>query len=208
VSAQVDLERVMALAGIHQATFLVQQIARYGRIDADPFNSSIASVFTLEAQSTEDVYGGWTRVATGLRTLAKQLGRRERDVEVSRYTVSLLFLERKLTRREDLMEVIRDGIDAAGEQVEYFSLTHSNVLARLADIYSNTVSTLSPRIMVTGTPAHLNNPDNANKVRALLLAGMRSTVLWRQLGGSRLQLVFGRKHILAAVESCLEELEA
>jgi high frequency lysogenization protein len=45
---------------------------------------------------------------------------------------------------------------------------------------------LSPRIMVNGDPAHLNNPENANRIRALLLAGIRAAMLWRQSGGGRL----------------------
>ena len=47
--------------------------------------------------------------------------------------------------------------------------------------------------MVSGEPHHLSDPKNANKIRALLLAGMRSAVLWRQLGGNRLQLLLARK---------------
>jgi len=201
------LERVMALAGVHQAVFLVQQIARHGSVPDDVFESSLGTLFTINSSSTESIYGAWSNVQTGLKALSNQLNRHDRDLELTRYTVCLLFLERKLTRRGDLMRSIVDGVTSAADQVEYFSLTHSNVLAKLADIYSNTISTLSPRIMVTGTPVHLNHRDNANKIRALLLAGMRSTVLWRQLGGSRLQLLLSRKRIEDSATSLLRELE-
>ena len=202
------LERVMALAGVHQAVFLVQQIARHGSVPDDVFESSLGTLFTINSSSTESVYGAWSNVQTGLKALSNQLNRHDRDLELTRYTVCLLFLERKLMRRGDLMRTIVDGVTSAEDQVEYFSLTHNNVLAKLADIYSNTISTLSPRIMVTGTPAHLNHRDNANKIRALLLAGMRSTVLWRQLGGSRLQLLLSRKRIEHSATSLLRDLEA
>ena len=202
------LDQIMALSGLYQATSLVQQVARKGSLDAGPFETSIESLFQIESPSTEAVYGGWKKLKRGLSTLCQQLNRRERDLELTRYAICLLFLERKITRRQDLMEVILNGLDVASAQAEYFSTTHDNVLARLADIYSNTVSTLPPRIMVTGTPAHLNNPDNANKIRALLLAGLRATVLWRQLGGNRLQLVFGRKRLLRSARDVLAELEA
>ena len=204
----VHLDRVMALAGVHQAAFLVQQVARHGTLEDSMFRSSISTLFTINAESASAVYGDWANLRSGLNTLNNQLNRQDRDLELTRYTVCLLFLERKLTRRGDLMKIIVDGVASATDQAEYFSLTHGNVLAKLADIYTNTVSTLTPRIMVTGTPAHLNHPDNANKIRALLLAGIRSTVLWRQLGGSRLQLLFGRKRIVASTHSLLAELEA
>lgn len=202
------LERVMALSGIYQATTLVQQVARAGNADLGPLETSIESLFRIESATTEAVFGGWDKLQSGLVTLVRQLDRKERDLELTRYAVSLLFLERKIVRRKDLMKRILEGIDVATAQAEYFSSTHENVLARLADIYRGTVSTLPPRIMVSGTPAYLNNPDNANKIRALLLAGLRATVLWRQLGGNRLQLLFYRGNILRSAQQKLAEMEA
>ena len=120
----------------------------------------------------------------------------------------MIFLEKKLRRRNDLVEIIRDGIDTAADQVAFFDTTHGNVLANLAGIYQSSISTLSPRIMVTGTPAFLNNSDNTNKIRALLLAGIRATVLRRRLGGSRLQLLFGAKAIADTAHDVLAKLEA
>jgi high frequency lysogenization protein len=45
------------------------------------------------------------------------------------------------------------------------------------------------------------------KVRALLLAGIRAAVLWRQVGGSRLQILFSRAKIKAAAEKILQQIE-
>lgn len=197
-------DRVLALAGLHQAVYLVQQVARHGSADPGPLETSIESLFKIDADSTEQVFGGASGVQRGLRVLLQQLDRQQRDLEITRYTVCLLYLERKLSRRKDLMQIVVEGVETASGQLEYFSATHANVLAKLADIYSNTVSTLSPRIMVTGTPAHLNNRTNANRIRALLLAGMRAAVLWRQLGGNRLQLLLGRERLAASAARLLE----
>ena len=41
--------------------------------------------------------------------------------------------------------------------------------------------------------------DNAAKIRALLLSGIRSARLWRQLGGHRWQLIFSRRKLLDAL---------
>ncbi len=202
------LERVMALSGLYQAATLVQQVAREGAAENGPLETSIESLFRIESVSTEAIFGGWDKLQHGLATLIRQLDRKERDLELTRYAVCLLFLERKVVRRKDLMAKILQGVDVAAAQAEFFTSTHENVLAKLADIYRGTVSTLSPRIMVSGTPAYLNDPDNANKIRALLLAGLRATVLWRQLGGNRLQLLFYRSSILRSAEHKLAELEA
>jgi high frequency lysogenization protein len=52
------------------------------------------------------------------------------------------------------------------------------------------------RIQVSGSPQILQRDENAEKVRALLLAGIRSAVLWRQSGGRRWQLIFNRRKVI------------
>ncbi len=196
----------MALGGLFQAVALVQQTAREGSADAEPFESSIASVLRVDAQSADAVYGGSAQVARGLQTLCRQLGRDKarQDAELMRYAVSLLFLERQLVRNPKLLGRVRDGIDVAARQSEHFPVTHENVLARLADTYASTVSQLQPRIMVQGKPEYLNAPATADRIRALLLAGMRSAVLWRQLGGNRMRLLWTRKRIVRCAEGLLD----
>jgi len=200
-------DHVVALAGIFQAVTLVQQVAREGSVEASAFESTIASLFRIDAASSDEVFGGSAGLECGLRTLCRQLGddKSRRDPELMRYAVRLLFLERKLSRDRRLMDVVRAGIDAAAEQARHFSTTHENVLARLAEIYSSTVSTIPPRIMVQGQPEHLGNPANANRIRALLLAGIRAAVLWRQLGGSRVRLLFSRRRLVECAEALLAE---
>ena len=77
-------------------------------------------------------------------------------------------------------------------------------MAGLADCYRQTVSTLQPRVIVNGDPAILENPDNQNLIRALLLAAIRAAVLWRQCGGGRLTLVLRRRALVEAAAGLLE----
>ena len=199
-------EHAMALAGLFQAVSLVQQVAREGYADSEPLESSIESVFRVDADNTDAIFGGSARLVRGLETLCRQLGsdKSRQDAELMRYAVSLLFLERQLVRNAKMLNRVREGIEVASRQSEHFSVAHENVLARLADTYATTVSQLKPRIMVQGQPEYLNTPSNANRIRALLLAGMRSAVLWRQLGGNRLRLLWTRKHIVQCAEGLLE----
>lgn len=187
----------------------MQQIARTGTSDPEAFRVSVESVLRLDSESTEAVYGGRPGLRLGLTELCKQLdkGREGRDAELVRYALSLMFLERKFTRRRDLLAAVRRGVETASAQAEHFDATHSNVLAKLADIYVNTISTLTPRIIVSGDPLHLNNPENANRIRSALLAGMRAAVLWRQLGGNRLRLLFTRARVLATAREMLAQME-
>lgn len=80
---------------------------------------------------------------------------------------------------------------------------HTNIIAALAELYQETVSTFSFRIQVTGEPRYLQNQDNANKIRSLLLAGVRSAILWEQVGGKRWHLLLFRKQISKAAKNLL-----
>lgn len=186
-------ERVLALAGVFQGAALAQQLATNGRCDEAAFEASIASVFRIDADSVASVYGGVGGVRRGLRTLVAQFEDQTRDVAVMRMAVTVLRLERALSRQRGLVDRLREGIVGAQRQVEHFGITHPNVAARLADLYTSTLSTLKPRVMVTGTPAHLQQKANVDRVRASLLAAVRSAVLWNQLGGRQWQLLVYRK---------------
>lgn len=203
-------EHAIALAGVFQAARLVHGIARQGLVDDEAFEASIASVFRIDADTAESVFGARGRLRLGLETLCTQLGRTpgRQDPELTRYAASLMFLERKLARRPAMLDRIRADIESAGAQVAMQSCTHESVVARLAGIYIETVSTLGPRIMVHGEPRFLAVDSNAERIRALLLAGMRATVLWRQVGGNRLRLFLARGRVVERAQDMLAELEA
>ena len=201
-----DTDRTLAFAGILQALQLVQAIA-YGRpYDVESLQRSLQSILKTDADSVDEVYAGPDGVRAGLRLIQSQLmrGNHKPDIELSRYLVTLLHLERKLSKRSDLLEKLSAGIERATAQTDHYDLSHSNVLASLADSYAQTVSTLSPKIMVNGDPERLRDSKVADQIRALLLAAMRSAVLWRQCGGSRLGLLFGRGKLVESAGKLLK----
>lgn len=202
-----DDDRAIALAGLFQACRLVKQVAHEGTADPDAMRASIHSLFQIDTQGVTEVFGGLEGIASGLRVAHRQLsGAEPRDNELTRYLLSLIQLERKLIDRDDRLQSIGDGIRKANDRLAHFPETHGNILAALADIYFENISNLQPRIMVNGDPLHLQNPDNVNRIRALLLSGIRAAMLWRQLGGRRRQLLLGRNRIIDAVERLLARL--
>jgi high frequency lysogenization protein len=74
---------------------------------------------------------------------------------------------------------------------------------KIAGLYTRTISTLSPRIVINGRPQHLQVDRTVNWIRTLLFAGLRSAVLWRQMGGGRFSLMFGRKKMLEQAQTLL-----
>ncbi len=193
-------DQTLALAGIFQAAALVQQVARQGRVPGAVMESSLETLFKFDSRDVLDVYGGVAGVSLGLKTLQQQLGgdADEQDMEITRYVIALLHLEKKLHKHGELLEKISAGLENTRNQMAYFSLDHENVLASLGSLYQETVSTLLPRIIVQGEQLLLSQQANANKIRALLLAGIRSAFLWQQTGGSKWKFLFRRKKYLQA----------
>jgi len=199
--------QTIALAGIAQAAALVHQLAITGAADASAMEASIGSVLKIDSDSVIDVYGSLAGLKLGLEQLNAQMtGYKITYPEQARYSASLVFLENQLSTRKDLLNTIQIGITKAQAQSEHFGLLHENVLANLGDIYANTLSTLQPRIMVNGEADYLSRPDIANKIRACLLAGIRSAMLWRQCGGTRWKFLFYRKKIQAELQELLKRV--
>lgn len=202
-------EQVLAFSGIWQAVRLVQQIARDGTANGEEFEAIINTLFVTNPDTTEEVYGSVKNMSAGLNIILKQFGdtTSHRDMELTKYVISLMHLERKLAKHPEMLKKIGNGLDMAKSQSQHFSTTHENVIASLADLYASTISTLQPKIIVQGEQGYLSNSNNAAKVRALLLAGIRSTVLWYQCGGRRMKLLFNRKKMLAQVKELLNETQ-
>ena len=199
--------QTIALAGIAQAAALVQQLAIKGTADPIALETSIASVLKIDSDSVIDIYGSLEDLKLGLTQLNQQMtGYKIENPEQARYSASLVFLEHQLSNRKDLLNSIQIGIIKAQAQSEHFGLLHENIFANLGEIYQNTISTLQPRIMINGEQAYLSRTETANKIRACLLAGIRSAILWRQCGGTRWKFIFYRKKIQAELQILLKQV--
>jgi len=197
----------IALAGMYQAVRLVQQTAQGERRDAAATEASIRSIMNTDPESAIDVYGDSSALMLGLEVTSSQLGNdsKQRDMALTGYVITLMHLERKLSRNADLMKALAAGIDKVKGEIKSADELDPGVIAALAAVYRDTVSTLQPRIMVKGEESVLRNSDSKNMIRALLLAGMRATVLWKQRGGNRMRLIFQRKQILDCCGELLGE---
>jgi high frequency lysogenization protein len=198
-------DRTLALSGVFQATELVRQAAGHGTWSGYAASSSLHSLFTLESESSQEIYGGRQKLRLGIETLLAVLQGDDRYTESLRYSIGLMQIERKFRRSRRLQNQL-------GERLEKISVTgvdfdqHDREDLQAHEIsllYTDTISSLSPRIVVNGKPQYLKTERTVDWVRTLLLAGLRSAVLWRQLGGGRVDLMFGRKKIIREAEALL-----
>jgi high frequency lysogenization protein len=191
--------QVLALAGIFQAAVVVDDLAFTGNLDEQAFDASLNSLFTFEADTPEDIFGGAANLRRGYLALDEYLGGELRtgSKNIAHYVLSMMKIATRLVRDSALSTILIDrlrGIERSGAD---FELSRSAVVLKIDGLYQETISNLHPRIMVAGEQNYLQNAETAARVRASLLAGIRAAVLWRQLGGNKWKLLFARKKYVA-----------
>ncbi len=198
-------ERTLALAGIFQATELVRQAANHGTWSGYAASSCLHSLFQLESDSIAEIYGGIARMKLGVETTLAVLQGDSRYTESLRYAVSLLQIEKKFRKSRKFQETVGSRLaDIASQGIELEQHEREDLQAHeISKLYTDTVSKLTPRIIVSGRPQYLKSERTVDWVRTLLMAGLRSATLWNQLGGGRFELMFGRKKIIREAESLL-----
>jgi len=209
-------DQTITFAAICQVAHLVQQVSRNGQVNDNELAVLLKSIITTSPENTLAVYGGeLANVKPGLELLINHLGDSSRsdgkankvkDPEFTRYIIGLINLERRLTKQPKQLKHLGERIEATKRQLDHYSITSETLIASFASIYSDIISPLGAPIQVTGEPNILKQTANQHKIRALLLAGIRSTVLWRQVGGKRRWIIFSRNKLVKTAKQLLEQL--
>ena len=191
-------DRTLALAGVIQAAELVRQVSHSGHCSQQAAQASLGSVFHTAPVDTESVFGGLSGLRLGLSLLTETLGRRAHSSEIQtlHHALALLKLGGRVMRQPKRQAALGEAIGLV--QTAWANSEEAldpSVTSQLADAYENHISTLSFRIRIQGSPTILKNDDKVALIRALLLAGIRSVFLWRQLGGNQCRLLAVRKAI-------------
>ncbi len=201
--------RVVALAAMVQCAHLVQGIARKGKADSGEIETCISSLFASAGSTPEHLYGGLPKVRTGLFLLSRLLRGNEvgKARELIAYTAAMITLEHKLSRKPAQLQKLASGIQRIEKQSEYFrDIMHDNIIAAIAGLYGETISTMKPRIIVRGKADYLHHSHNTNMVRALLMSGIHGAHLWRTSGGGHLQLLLRRRAMAKEALAILREV--
>jgi hypothetical protein len=116
--------RVLALAGLAQALGQVRRIAETGQAEEAVVGTALDSVFRIDADSPEGVYGDAVALEPGLRHLREYLAGRIADPLLPRIALSVLQLERRFVADAALGRRVRDGILAASPEAHGRLLRH------------------------------------------------------------------------------------
>lgn len=207
-------DQTITLAAICQAAQLVQQVSQTGQIDEHDIGVLVSSITITSPENTLAVYGGeLANLKQGLQILIHHLsdssntqGRKVKDPVLTRYIISLINLERKLVKKPKQLALLGERIEASKRQLAHYDITSDTLISSFASIYSDIISPLGAPIQVTGEPNILKQTLNQHKIRALLLAGIRAAVLWRQVGGKRRTIFFSRNKIVKTAQQLLNTL--
>ena len=201
-------QQVIALAGVVQAARMVDQVAKTGSYPAAFFEASLRSLFAFDAPTVDAVYGNIQGVKLGLRSVVDMLtdATNEDHVAMGAYVRGLLKLEDQFGKRPDLQEVVASRLGHVNFKAQHFSDDAVELAASISAIYQDTISHLPYRIKVKGIVQHLQQTKNADLVRTLLLAGLRSAHLWRQLGGRPRHFLFKGGKLAATASDLSKQL--
>ena len=202
-------KRAMALAGLVQAAHLVSTVARTGLVSQDSLEASLQSVFVTNPDSISEVYQGTGGIRLGLRRLKDMLtgfDMAEHGDDL-RYVLAVIKLDQGLQARPEVYRKLGADIALIDERRAHREGSNTpvdrDVIEQLARAYEDNLSAIEPRIRVTGNRHHLQSAENIQRIRALLLAAVRSAVLWRQVGGRRWHFLFARGKLTNAVDILL-----
>lgn len=203
-------DRAIALAGVFQVGALVADVAHGRSVDEQAYRSSLESLFVESPDSVADVFEGIGGVRLGLLLMRDALAndRQRQHAEVLRYALNIVHVERRFASKPDLQDLLETRMKRIREQLQHFDIGHATITAALASAYQDTLSTLPQRIQVVGNAQALKEERNAERIRALLLAGVRAALLWHQVGGRRWRLVFNRRTVQMAASRLTEQLSA
>ncbi len=195
---KVTTNQTIALAGLYQALALVQQVAWQGDSTHSCLPASLASVLKLDTNDFMDVFGLPQHLQLGLHTLLETLEKRHdpRVIERTRHAVSLMYLESRLQASPQVTAALSNDIRHIAALHASRDEPEQELVQDLGRLYQTHISPLGPKIIIEGDPDYLQREHCANTIRALLLAGIRAVVLWRQAHGRRWALLFGRTSIL------------
>ena len=190
--------QTIALAAIWQSALLIQQVAKGKMTDADSMLCLFKGIMATNPSTVFDVYHSLNDIAEGNKVMVHQLSGQTtaKDVEITRYVAGIMSLSKKLLKNNRALGRLKSGLEDIERRLEHFDLLSSSIIQNFADNYSEAVSPIGQKIQVIGNPDILRQPDIQAKVRAMLLAGIRAAILWRQMGGKRRQFLFNRKQIL------------
>ena len=199
----------LALAGTLQAANLMQSLANTGVTQPELLRMHLTSLLIIEPKNVLDVYQDESHLKLGLNLLKEVLSPKDHRTRRGclHYLMAVIHLQDKLRHDAKRCHVIQQSLQRVQDRLQYFDILDDTIIENFADIYLDNIATFRYRIQVVGQPTYLKQGQVLCKIRATLLAAIRSAMLWRQVGGTRIHFLLRRNKIANTARQLLASME-
>lgn len=208
----------LALAALFQSAAQIQRVARTGSVDEHTIAPLMRALVITDPDAIEDIYDP-KRLESGLNQLLTSLYPKEaaqpKNAELIKIAFSILGLVSNLEKQDMIYSQLDREVDSLRSNVllmhpdyeteEDNILMDYDVIKLYSGIYSNLISPNFPKLIIYGEEHYLRRTELQEMIRALLLSGIRASILWHQVGGKRYSLMFRYKDIIECARNVLNK---
>lgn len=208
----------VALAALFQSAAQIQKIARFGTVDEHAIAPLMRALIITDPEEVTDVYAT-NRLTYGLNQIATSLMPKDinnqSQTEMVKIAYNIMTLESSLSKNSTISKQLEHQIDDLRKEVlsmhaDYESASDNilldyDVIKLYSKIYSDLISVNFPKLIIYGEEQFLRRTELQEMIRALLLSGIRASVLWYQVGGRRYSLMFKNKDITECARNILKK---
>ena len=202
--SQLNRDKTLALAAIFQAAGLANELARKGSTDSSVEAFLTQTVLVMDTDNISEIYPSIDGLKPGLRWLEGCLLEQGRGLqnagEIIRIALGVIQVEGQFSQHEGVQNTLRTRLENINRQrVMSPDMSSTELNNLLGSAYVDSLGQLRFRVQIRGDAKQLQAPGMAERIRAILLAGVRAAWLWRRLGGRRWHLIFTRGQILREI---------
>lgn len=200
----------IALAALFQCCSQINRIAHTGYCDEHSAATVFRALLVTDPNTVEDIYKT-SDLKNGFKSLIEGFstdGITDNNAkELAKLAMQVIALTDRIMGNTSLYNRLSNEIDSLKLQIEKNNpdflegstsvVMNSDNVEKFAQLYQSLISPNFSKLLIFGEERFLSSTENQNRIRALLLAGIRAVVLWNQVGGKKLYLMFRRKDILS-----------
>ncbi len=195
----IDTQRTLTLSALYQCAQIVHSISVDGVATLTDYKAITQLLFAEDNEAFNNILNEVKPFKTGLEHLGKQLSGQQDSIEhleITRYVISLIALEKSFSNQTQLLQQVAEKVELCHQKMGDNDDKFVEKIKQVAEVYVEHISSLQPRIRIKGSKGHLSNPKNSERIRCILLAGLRIAMHWRTLNGRRWHLFFFRSRYI------------
>jgi high frequency lysogenization protein len=204
--------RALAFSALYQSVTLIDELASEGKTPDKYLDPLVNAVLVLDANEVQEIFPKIDELEMGIVELGQMFKLKSnspRQKLINSYAMRVIYLETLLSKNKVVQQKLTTELNALKAQENYLRTyeDEDKLLSKLNDIYINTIGQFSYRIQIMGSKDHLQKDEVSNRIRALLLAGVRACHLWRHYGGTKWNLLINFMQYSKALDQLKDHIQ-